>query len=370
MQTDATIPASARAPVYAALLDHIRGRINDRELKPGDMLESEYELARRVGISRMSVRKAITQLVVDGQIERRPGKGLFVREPNSVNRTIQMVAGNLAWEPCILVSRGGQQVAKTLGVQIQLYDAHGDAELDLEVLRNLPRGNAVGAVIIALHSPQFNEAVFELKLKKYPFVLVDQRLHDIEASSVTADNQGGGYLAGQLLAKHGHQRIAFVGDLAADTVRDRLAGLRDAVGDAGLPFDRSLIVDLCSHHDRLGDWSAQVDSAVTDLMSRPNPPTGIFFSCDAVARTGYRTLAKLGLSIPTDVSVVGFDGDPLSEWLSPPLTTVRQPFMEMGKEAIDLLCKQMADPSARAEARVLPVELIERGSVAACKSKP
>jgi DNA-binding LacI/PurR family transcriptional regulator len=352
--------------MYAALAQRMRTSIMSGEFQPGQLLGSEHDLARKQNISRVTVRKASEMLVNEGLLERRPGKGLYVRDNSAKERVgtrlIQVVAGNLRWEPCIQVSRGAQAAAKELGIQVQLYDAHGDAELDLEVVRGLPESSARGAIIVSLHSAAFNEAVFELKRQNYPFVLVDQRLHDINVPSVMADNHAGGLAMGAELVGLGHRRIGFIGNTIASTVTDRLNGLRDAMGDAGIAFDRSLVMDLGVEKDPLGDWSTRVDECTRSMMARADRPTAIFCSCDAVARSTYRTLAQMGLNVPGDVSVVGFDDDPLAEWLTPGLTTVRQPHVAMGKAAIDLLSARMTNPNASVEHRVLPVELVRRGS--------
>ncbi len=357
--------------MYAALAQRMRTSIQSGEFQPGQLIGSEHDLARKENISRVTVRKASEMLVNEGLVERRPGKGLYVRDARKMStgmQLIQVVAGNLRWEPCIQVARGAQAAAKELGIQVQLYDAHGDAELDLEVVRSLPDSHAKGAIIVALHSPAFNEAVYDLKRQGFPFVLVDQRLQDINVPSVMSDNYAGGMQAGAELLTNGHKRIGFIGNIVASTVMDRLNGLRDAMGDAGLPFDRSLVMDLGVEKDPLGDWSVRVDECTRKLMGAGNRPTAIFCSCDAVARSAYRTLSQLGLNVPGDVSVIGFDDDPLAEWLAPGLTTVRQPHLAMGRAAMDLLSARMANPQGGVEQQVLPVELIRRGSVAAAKA--
>jgi len=354
------------------LADRIRRAVQEGAYGPGQLIGSEHELARRENLARMTVRRASAVLINEGLIERRPGKGLFVR-PNGVStRREEIIVGNLQWEPAVQVSRGATAVARDRGIQAQLYDAHGDADQDLDMLRQLPESEAHGAVIVSLHNPRFNEAVCRLKLKGFPFVLVDQRLHDLDVPSVTADNHGGGYRIGQELLQRGHRRIAFIGNLGATTVQDRLAGLRDAIADAGLPFDRSMAVDLAVDRDPFGDWSEAIDGKTRETMTRANPPTAIFFSCDAVVRAAYRTLSSLGLSIPGedlglsipgDVSVVGFDDDPLAEWLTPSLSTVRQPFDEMGRAAMELLCRLMITPGSAADRVALPVEFVPRCSI-------
>jgi LacI family transcriptional regulator len=346
------------------LADRLRQSIREQEYLPGQLIGSEHDLARKQGISRVTVRKASELLVKEGLIERRPGKGLFVREAPSATQLIQVVVGNLRWEPCLQVAIGVKEASRDAGVQVQLYDAHGDAELDLELIRQMPAGPIKGAVIVSFYSSALNKELYELERQGFPFVLVDQRLNDIEVPSVVSDNRAGGYLVGQNLLKAGHRRIGFIGDLVAGTVRDRLAGFRDAYSDAALPFDRSLVVDLLEDKNRLGDWSARTEECVRQVMSRPDRPTALFCSCDAIARSAYRALAALNLQIPGDVSVVGFDDDPLAEWISPALTTVRQSFAAMGEAAMELLCKRMSDPAAPVEHRVVPVTWIDRGSVA------
>lgn len=334
------------------------------EYVPGQLIGSEHELARRENLARMTVRRASALLISEGLIERRPGKGLFVRDHGVSTRQVEIIVGNLQWEPALQVTRGATAVARDRGIRAQLYDAHGDAKQDLDMLRRLPESQAQGAVIVSLHNPLFNEAVCRLKLLGFPCVLVDQRLRDFDVPSVMADNRDGGYQVGQRLLKLGHRRIAFIGNLGASTVQDRLAGLFDAIADAGLPCDRSLAVDLEVDGDPFSDWSDSIARKTRDVMTRANPPTAIFFSCDAVARAAYRTLSSLGLSVPENVSVVGFDDDPLAEWLTPALTTVRQPFFDMGRAAMELLCARMAGAKVAVEHQRLPIALVERGSLA------
>lgn len=236
-------------------------------------------------------------------------------------------------------------------------------------MRKLPSSGMSGAIILSIHSAAFNEVLYQLKLDRFPFVLIDQRLKEINVPSVTSDNVSGGYQVGQMLLQYGHRRIAFMGDLVATTVQDRLDGLRNAIGDAQLPFDRSLVVDLLEERDRLSDWTDRIDQCTRQLMGRSSPPTAIFCSCDAVARGVYRSLGQMGLKIPGDVSVVGFDDDPLAEWLAPSLTTVRQQFGMMGRVAMKLLAQLTDKPDEPVEGRVLPVEVIQRNSVMAPKSK-
>src|ERR1700743_1659552 len=113
--------------LYISLAEHLRRAIPEGEYQRGELIGSEHELARRRSISLMTVRRASEMLVNEGLLERRPGKGLYVRESRVNAKLIQVMAGNLSWDPCLQVARGVQSAAKQLGIAVQLYDAHGDA---------------------------------------------------------------------------------------------------------------------------------------------------------------------------------------------------------------------------------------------------
>jgi GntR family transcriptional regulator, arabinose operon transcriptional repressor len=349
--------------IYDALAERIRRSIVEGDLKPGEMIGSEYDLARQASISRMSARKASEILLDEGLIERRPGKGLFVRENHIATRVVQVVVPDLEYDQCVQIARGAKTAGAERGVQVQVYDAHGSMDLDIEVLRSLPRTSPQGAIIASWHHPRFAEVLYELKTHDYPFVLVDERLKDIEVPSVVADNYGGGYRAGKELIALGHQRIALVGNLVADTVRARLEGLRDAIADAGLPFDRSLVCDLQVEPN--SNWQAAIDRCTRQVLARPDRPSAIFFSNDAVAADAYRTLRHMQIQIPGQLSVVGFDDDPMCEYLEPRLTTIRQPSAELGVAAMEMLLQRIANPRAAVENRVLPTTWVPRESAAA-----
>lgn len=355
---------------YAQLAQELRRSVKDGEYAPGACVASEHELARRHKLSRVTVRRATEMLVTEGLLERRPGKGLYVRAASSANGTVvKVIVGNLAWEPSVRVARGAQQVARKHGIEIQVCDAHGDQSENLEYLLNLPKNGARGAILMALHTPAFTEAVMRVKAEGFPLVVVDHHPQEVDIPSVVADNYQGGVMVGQHLAELGHTRVAFVGDCVATTVRDRLEGFRDALAESGVALARSGIVDI-TPKDRFANWDDTVRLAVADLLSDLTRPTAVFCSCDAVARACYRVCATLGLNIPHDLSLVGFDDDPLAEWLSPALTTVRQPFTELGQKAMELLFKQLTGKKVTTNLITLPVEWVPRASTAAPAKKP
>ena len=362
----------ASPSIYAVLAEELRRSIEEGEYRPGQFLGSEHELARQQGISRVTVRRASELLINEGLLERRAGKGLYVCGSGANARVVHVISSNLRWYPPAMMSRGAQQAGEQKGIQVRVYDACGDLKnmtRDMAMLRQLPSGKVRGAVVTALPGAAFNQVLCELAMRRFPLVLVTQRLYEIDASSVISDNRDGGYKVGQALLKSGHRRIGFIGDLASKGTQDRLEGLRDAIGDAELPFYRSLVVNLDVEGMLLGDWSQRAMAGTRELMTRSAPPTAIFCSCDAVARAAYGVLGEMGLRIPEDVSIVGFGDDPLAQSLVPALTTVREPYEEMGRVAMEMLGKRMDNRYMAVEHVVLPVELVMRESVAPARGR-
>ncbi len=343
----------------------LRREIRQGVQKPGDFIGTEQALCRSSGISRVSVRRATDQLIREGLIERRPGKGLFVRDFDRATRMIQIVVPDLAFEQCIQIARGAQEWGVERGFQVQVYDGHNRMDRDIAFLEQLQDSVVEGAIILSWHHPRFTEAMLKLKQSGLPFVLVDEHSEHVEVSSVTADGHAGGLLVGNALVDLGHRSIGFIGNLVAGTVRSRLEGLRDAMGDRGLPFDRSLVMDLAVQPQE--DWAQRIAQCTRQLLDRPDRPTAIFYSNDQVAAEGYRTIREMGLRVPQDVSIVGFDDSPLCQWLDPPLATVRQPAFEMGQTAMEMLLEMLQLPPAtrrRAVRQVtLPVEWMPRASI-------
>ena len=351
-------------PAYQKLAGDLRKTLVRGDHAPGAQFSSEHELARLYGLSRVTVRRATELLVTEGVLERRPGKGLYVRDKGSPATTmVKVIVGNLAWEPSVRVARGVQQVAKKHGIEVQVSDAHGSQEENVDQLLNLPGNGADGAVLMALHTSAFNEAVVRIKSTGFPLVVVDDRLREVDVVSVAADNYQGGYLAGRHLMTLGHSHMAFIGDCSASTVHDRLDGFRDALAEGGIALPRTCVLDI-TPDDRFASWDESVSHKAKALLEREKRPSAIFCSCDAVARACYRACSALGLPVPSEVSLVGFDDDPLAEWLTPALTTVRQPFTEMGQKAMELLLKQLTKNVVEPENLLLPVQWVPRSSTA------
>ena len=321
-------------------IQRLRAGIRSGKLEPGAMVGTEAAFAERWGLARNTVRRAMETLVDEGLLERRPGKGLFVRCPSTVTRVVQVVVPNTAWKYCLAIARGAQRAGVRAGIQIQIYDAHGRMDLDLEVIRRLPDRMMDGAIIISLHHPRFSEVLYELKASGFPFVLADQRLRDLEVPPVEIESYRGGYLVGQALAEMAHRRVAFLGPMDLQVLQERLSGFRDALADAQVLLDRSLIVDLGGEGltDFLIDRADACVGIISATLERHDRPTAVFDACGDVTPQIYQAAKRIGLRIPEDLSVVTFEDLHLIE---PEAACLRHPWQEVGKLALEMLVRQM-----------------------------
>jgi DNA-binding LacI/PurR family transcriptional regulator len=175
---------------------------------------------------------------------------------------------------------------------------------------------------------------------------------------VDVDNRQGGYDATTHLIEHGHRAVATIlGPADWPSTAARLDGYRAALADAGIAYDADLVVQAA-------DWGLESGLSAAAELRRRKPFTALFAHSDLIAFGAMRELRLHGLSIPGDVSVVGYDDLPVAAYVDPPLTTVHQPMEEVGALAASLLLDQLAGEGPQDEqTRLLPAQLVSRESV-------
>jgi LacI family transcriptional regulator len=183
-------------------------------------------------------------------------------------------------------------------------------------------------------------------------------LPDTDVASVGATNWAGGLAATEHLLSLGHRRIGMIGGPRSMLcTQARIDGYRAALERAGVEFDRSLV--------RYGDFRHEGGfRASCTLLDLADRPTAIFAGSDQQAMGAYEAARQVGLRVPDDLSVVGFDDLPLCQWLSPPLTTIRQPLEEMGRLAARMLFQQLDGDTLVSPRMELATELRVRLSTA------
>lgn len=255
--------------------------------------------------------------------------------------------------------KGAQELAWETGHVILSVDSFGDDGLEGAAI-DMMRSYRVRGVV---YGSMYHRVVrLPAALQDIPAVVLNAREADGKAPSFFPDEELGGYTATQHLLGAGHTRIAMINiqppesDLPAGI--GRMAGYRRALDEAGVEFDERLV--------RYGGGVVEDGLALTrELIEGPVVPTAIFCGNDRTAWGAYRALEALGLRIPDDCSIVGFDDqETLAPYLDPGLTTVALPFEQMARSALDALLGTRSD-----EVSDHPIEcsLVPRGSVASAK---
>ncbi len=252
--------------------------------------------------------------------------------------------------------QGVEQVVRAEGIHLMVSSGYADAALEQASVDFLLERRCDGLVVQS--DALDDEALIALvQGGDTPVVLFGRSVAEIASSCVVLDNELGGALATEYLLRHGHRHIGHVaGPLSYADARDRLMGYRRTLEAAGIGFDERYVVESTF----LEEGGAQ---AAARLLERAPELTAIFVANDQMAAGAMRTLREGGHVVPDDVSVVGYDDVFLARYLTPTLTTVRQPLVEMGRAAADLLLERL-DGERREVVHRFDPELVERQSVA------
>jgi DNA-binding LacI/PurR family transcriptional regulator len=322
------------------------------------------QIADRAGVSIATVSKVVngrdnvapeTRKLVENLIRRHGYRRR--KRPVKSNPLVEVVFHELRGLYPVEVVNGVEQTARRhrLGVVVsELGGRHAPGRGWVEdVLARRPVG------VIAVFTDLAEEQREQLRTRGIPMVLVDPAGDPgPEVASVGASNWSGGLSATRHLLALGHRRIAVItGPAHLLSARARLDGHRAAMDLAGVPVDPELV--------RIGDYQIEDGRRhAVQLLRLSDPPTAIVAGNDGEALGVYQAAAAARLRIPEDLSVVGYDDLPMASWSIPPLTTVRQPLLEMAAAATEMvitLAREESLPRHRVE---LATELVVRDSTA------
>ncbi|MDQ7904639.1 LacI family DNA-binding transcriptional regulator [Phytohabitans sp. ZYX-F-186] len=227
-------------------------------------------------------------------------------------------------------------------------------ESGFNVVRDLLNGSLAGVLLTT--SPMGSNLPQVLKDRRIPYVLVNRVLDLVEADMCSTDNAAGARLAASLIVEIGHRRIAAVlGPGDASNARDRERGFREELAEHGiaLPASRALHGPFSyeSGHER-----------AVQLLSSTRRPTSVFCANDVLAIGAYNAARSLGLRVPEDLTIVGFDDIAMASWDVFQLTTVRYELPTMAAESVRMLLARIEDPKRSHESLMIPTTLVKRAT--------
>ncbi|WP_129669353.1 LacI family DNA-binding transcriptional regulator [Phytoactinopolyspora endophytica] len=327
------------------------------------------DVARRAGVSRTTA-----SVVLNGKPDRIPvetqrkveraaaeleyransmARGLRLRR----SLTIGLISDDIASEPFAgAMIRGAHEAAWKAGFMLVVLETMADDERERRSIEDL-RQRQVDGFLYATTYHQIKEP--PAALADSPTVMLDVRDPRGELSGVVPDEIGGAYEAVSQLIEAGHRRIGYLQNITdIPATRLRLEGYRRALADAGIPFDPGL-VEVTLAEDRI-----RATESARHMLARPDRPTGLFCFSDRPASASYDAAESLGLRVPEDVSIVGFDNlELLTVWVNPGLTTMQLPHEAMGRWSVEQLLRHIEDPSLEPVQHLMPCPLVVRRSV-------
>jgi DNA-binding LacI/PurR family transcriptional regulator len=363
------------APMYQVMIDDLKTKIRSGQYPKGWPLPNQQELAKLYNASEITSRRALTELVNEGYVYRVRGKGTFVRGSEGEEE-----------EESPLPVRHIFFVYHNLSVDSLNHRYWGDM---LEAMREVCEENGVEFYLWAVDEryrlPEKPGAAYVLVTPPYSFdqksleawrdegkrlVTVQFYYPHLSVPYVVADNLTGGYLATQHLLSLGHRRtgIILTGKSVVDLNQEfslRLQGYRLALQQHQIPFDPELVcvMDGPSENAEMGY------EGFKELLGRSGgePPTAIFVTSDLKALGALKAAQDMGLDVPGDVSLIGYDDLRISAYTYPHLTTINQNTAQIGRRAIEILLHELPrSPGELVKDEIVP-KLVARGTTRALR---
>jgi LacI family transcriptional regulator len=288
----------------------------------------------------------------------RHARGLASKKSNAVSIVIPYITNYFFVE----VLQGVQDKAAELGVDLVLYGVSDPSEAELYLRRSLHYGHVDGVLYFSMAFPE--SCIPKIKELNLPVVLVDTYHPDFDSFCV--ENREGARQATAHLARLGHRTIAMINaNLDAQPARERMEGYREALDEHGLPFVKELI--RVAPKQRLDGFNKEWGYAATrDLIrgaTTSHHVTAVFIASDIQAIGALEAVRELGLRVPEDLAVVGFDDIELAQHLE--LTTMRQPMYQIGAMALARIMQRVDRSDSMPTVTSFVPELIIRQSCGA-----
>jgi LacI family transcriptional regulator len=263
-----------------------------------------------------------------------------------------------------LLAGEAEKVAVAAGYDVVIWSSRNRVERELACFGRLSAGYIDGLILITNHEDdgRLSEQIAKARGR---VVIVDEDVRQTEAPKFFVDNEHGGYLATRHLIERGHRRIFHIGGpRGVMSAIERARGWRRALNEIGIEVPSQW--HFCSEYE-----VEPACASAREIFSLRPRATAVFAGSDAIA-LGLLTVAReYSVTVPDDLSLVGFDGMPIVELLGPPLTSVAQPIDALGRLSAERLLAMIDGAATAADPSVtrLPVELVARGSVARPKEK-
>ncbi|MCU6795091.1 LacI family transcriptional regulator [Paenibacillus sp. WQ 127069] len=325
-----------------------------------------YDIAKEAGVSIATVSKVINR---GGRISEKT-RNKVIKIMDELNYQPSVVASALTGKQTYTlglllpdlanpffaeIARSIEDRAQEMGFNVVICSTDNSLDKEERYI-SLLKQKSVDGIIIA--TGVRNDALLkELVRQKLPVALIARDMPAVAVDIVLVDDFQGGYLATSYLIQNGHKQIAVIAeDTEVMSSKERIRGYRHALEEAGIPFNPELV--------RISDFSVKSGKiAAGELLQGLKACTAVFACNDLLAIGTIQAAREMKLSIPDDLSVVGFDNTILATIVDPPLTTIAQPIQDMGAQVVNMILRHINGGHTMNQRMVLPPELVIRSSV-------
>ncbi len=328
-----------------------------------------YDIAKIAGVSTATVSKVINNTGRISEKTRKKIRGIMDELSYQPDVLASAMKGKFTYQVALLIPEMDNPIyaqflkyiedrGQELGFSIVMCNTDNNPEKEARHITLLRQKRVDGFIIASKFKNE--ELLKELLRDEVPVVLFAHERPDILTDSVTVDDFQGGVIATEYLISQGHKRIGVV---ATDSISclERIRGYKSALQKAGIKFDKAMVVVGGSKID-----DAEI-TARSLLEMEDNRPSAIFGCNDLMAIGVMQAAKKLGISVPDELSAIGFDNTELCKIVTPELTSVEMPINELGRKAMDVIIDKIERTGdAKQRIRMLP-ELVIRSSVSRIK---
>jgi len=337
---------STGVPIYLQIARILEKEIQQGTFSYGEKLPSENEFMRYFDVSRMTVRNALAILFNHHFILSKQGKGTFICYTSALSRgsvdvLIDINESSFSHRYILGIS----EVLSEKNYNFNFHDTGNNQEVIVKELKKIIQNGTKGVIIepCNLNAPAKNEmkeTLYTLKNSGIPYVLIDHEVENLPGTKVILNDVEGGKIAGDYLISLGHTKCAMLSSLGLLESGYRYRGFCSAFQTLGIPEPQALYLSMLSTEEMI---SRIVGSRVT----------GLFCDNDHCAFNAIKALSNVGLRIPEDISVIGYDDTEIANAMTPSLTSIAHPKAGLARLAAEKLIQMITKHSEAAQLSVL-----------------
>ncbi len=358
--------AQKRLPTYVLLAERIKAEwISRPDIRPGDKLPTQHQLRELLGASRPTVAKALALLAAEGLIESRQGSGIYLRSAPLASTRTRLLSFIAPRAHAALVLRayyGIERRARQRGYQLLMASSEDDVRHEEELVEQHLQAGAQGIILypVTRWRHQLPADYLSRRWRDVPIVIFDIGCEEWQRPMVLFDNFRLGYEMTQALLAHGHRRIAFLPlnpDCLHRSIHERREGWLAAMQDAGVPVPQSYL--RWAPMERQGENIDGEEVAHQILQLSPVPDAVIAWE-DNTAVSIIRALIKLGVAVPEEIRVAGFDDLETTHFFQPAFPTSQPDFARLGEIAVEVLDEWLSGRQSTPRTYILSVPVLWR----------